>query len=445
MKKENVRSIALETLDAIEAKGAYSNLAIDSAIRSGRVRDQDLGLFTELVYGTLQHQITLDFYLSPFISGKKVDPWVHRLLRLSVFQMVYLDRVPDRAVIHEAVEIAKSRGHRGIGNFVNGILRSLQRKGVPSLESIDDPVKKLSIETSHPEWLVKRWVDQLGWKRAEAMCRENLKPPVQAARVNVWKANKEQVLDALRKEGYAVEEGIWPFSIRCKRGNLARSRLFREGDITIQDESAMLPAIALGPEEGETILDMCAAPGGKTTQIGEMMNNTGTIYALDLHPHKITLIEENCRRTGLSNIVTEQLDARKAGIRFAPESLDRILVDAPCSGFGVLKRKPEVKYIRKEKELKNLAELQLELLHAASGLLKKGGILVYSTCTVNQEENADVAELFLKTHGDFEPDESLSSRMPESLRSHVRKNEMELLPQDFGTDGFYIAAFRKKV
>lgn len=446
-KKNNVRKTALELLEAVEKNQSYSNLLLNDAIKKNELDPKDIGLLTELTYGTLQRRMSLDFFLEPFLKGKKkIDSWVSQLLRLTLYQMVYLDKIPDRAAIYEAVEIAKIRGHKGISGMVNGVLRNIQRQGLPSLENISDPIERLAIETSHPGWLVKRWVAQLGLEETKKMCELNLTAPLQTARVNMTKASREECIEKLIDEGFQVEaSSIIPESITCYRGNLANSNVFKEGFITIQDESSMLAAYALGVSKDELILDACAAPGGKSTHIAEKLENTGKVISLDLHEHKVKLIKSNAARLGLTNIETTVLDSRLVQGQFEAETFDRILLDAPCSGLGVMRRKPDMKYTKKETDIFQLANIQKNLLKAVSPLLKKGGILVYSTCTVDLEENQHVMKEFLLENKDFEGDLSIKERMPAAICPLISNFELQILPQHFGSDGFYIACLRKKV
>lgn len=446
-KKKNVRETALDLLEAVEKNQSYSNLLLNSAIKKNEIDQKDIGLLTELTYGTLQRKMSLDFFLQPFLKGnKKVESWVIQLLRLTLYQMVYLDKIPDRAAIYEAVEIAKSRGHKGISGMVNGVLRTIQRQGLPSFEQLTDPVERLAMETSHPEWLVKRWVEQLGFDKTKQMCELNLTAPLQTARINLSKVSREECLSILEEEGFHVEPSLAiPEAIKCLRGNLAISNAFQTGLLTIQDESSMVAAYALGALENETILDACAAPGGKTTHIAEKLQNSGQVVALDLHDHKVKLINDNATRLGLANIRTNAFDSRKAQEFFENESFDRILLDAPCSGLGVMRRKPDMKYTKREEDLFQLANVQKNLLKAVSPLLKKGGILVYSTCTVDKEENDYIVDSFLKDNKDFEGDLSLKERIPDAIRPFVNGFELQILPQHIGSDGFYIACLRKKV
>ncbi|RWR14082.1 16S rRNA (cytosine(967)-C(5))-methyltransferase RsmB [Siminovitchia fortis] len=439
--KKNVREAALDIIEAVERNRSYSNLLLNETIKKHQFTGADAALLTEISYGTIQRKMTLDYYLTPFVK-KKVEHWVRLLLRLSVYQMVYLDKIPDRAVIHEAVEIAKRRGHKGIAGLVNGVLRSVQRKGIPSLDEIKDPTVRLSIETSHPEWLVKRWIDQYGFDQAKNMCEENLLAPVQTARVNETLTNREHVIEQLKEEGIsAVPSPLLPFGIQAVEGNLARSKAYKEGLFTIQDESSMLVAYALELEPGQRVLDACAAPGGKTTHIAEMLDNTGKVIALDLHPHKVKLIMDQVKRLHLKNVEAKAMDSRKTEDVFEMESFDRVLVDAPCSGLGVLRRKPDIKYSKAEEDIYALKSVQMDILNETSKLVKKGGLLVFSTCTVDKEENEETAAHFLEHHPEFEPNRL---RMPEALPMKDNEYSLQIFPQDFGGDGFFISSFRKK-
>lgn len=450
MKQKNqlnsVRDVAVEILLQIEKNQAYSNLLLNTMIKKHKVNEKDIGLLTEIVYGTIQRRDTLDYFLANFIKkAKKLELWVKILLRISLYQLVYLDRVPDRAVLFEAVEIAKKRGHKGIASLVNGVLRSIQREGLPDLNEISNENERLAIRTSHPLWLVDKWVKQFGFSETEKMCEANLIPPSQTARVNQMKVGVNDLIEQLNANDIPVRRGdLSEDAIKGLKGNLALTEAFTEGNLTIQDESSMLVARALNPKPGEMILDACAAPGGKSTHIAERMQGSGVVHSLDLHEHKVKLIKQQADRLSLNNIQAEALDSRKASERFEPESFDRILVDAPCSGFGVLRRKPDIKYTKTNDDIERLAELQLEILQEVAPLLKKGGVLVYSTCTIDKEENSDVVEAFLANHHEFSRVESLNAYLPEKIRPYINKGEVQILPHYFGTDGFYIASLRKK-
>lgn len=444
-KQKNVREIALDLLETIAKNQSYSNLLLNKAINNNQLSSRDASLLTEIMYGTLQRQMTLDFYLQPFVH-RKLDGWVQQLLRLTIYQLVFLNKIPDHAAIYEAVELAKKRGHKGIANFVNGVLRSVQRGGVPSLESIKDPVERIAIETSHPRWLISRWIDQFGFERTKAMCEGNLVAPVQSARINEKKTTRESCMKLLEQEGFLVQESLLVSEgIRCLRGNLAHSTCFRDGLLTIQDESSMLVGYALGLRGDEQVLDACAAPGGKSTHIAEKLSETGRVVALDLHEHKVKLIQQHAERLGLTNITAQVMNSNEAPQHFPTASFDTILLDAPCSGLGVLRRKPDIKYAKQVVDLEKLHDVQLQLLLNVAPLLKKNGTLVYSTCTVNKQENEEIVAAFLAKNNAFEMDPHFSERMPQTVQPLIDNSTLQIFPQDFGTDGFFIACMRKKV
>ncbi|OCS91455.1 16S rRNA (cytosine(967)-C(5))-methyltransferase RsmB [Caryophanon latum] len=438
----NVRDAALTILLTVDKSQAYSNLLLNDTIEKYRITDaKDRGLLTELTYGTLQYKYTLDYYLEPFIRGN-IDLWVRWLLRLSLYQMHYLTRIPAHAAVNEAVEIAKRRGHKGIASMVNGILRNVLRDDVRNVDEIVDDVERLAIETSHPQWLVARWVEMYGYEQAGDMLRENNVPPLQTMRVNTTRVTVEEALQVLEREGVkARRSDVLPECIHLMSGTASRTSLFKKGFATIQDESSMLPATVLDPQPGERIYDMCAAPGGKTTHIAEKMNNEGKVLASDLHAKKLNLIDENVARLGLDIVEAIPLDGRKAADLLGEASFDRVLVDAPCSGLGVMRRKPDIKYTKREEDLANLQTIQLALLDNAVRILKPGGRLVYSTCTVDRTENEGTVQAFLAKHPQMEAEQMT---LPQSLMDKQQNGMLQVFPQDFGSDGFFVASFRKK-
>ncbi|MDY7223053.1 16S rRNA (cytosine(967)-C(5))-methyltransferase RsmB [Halalkalibacterium halodurans] len=448
MAAKSVREVALETLVQIEKSQAYSNLLLNQKIKQANLEPRDIGLLTELVYGTVQRQKTLDYYIASFVAkGKrKLEDWVRILLRLSVYQLVYLDKVPPHAIIHEAVNIAKKRGHKGISGLVNGVLRSMQRQGMPPFAAIEDKVKRLAVEYSYPEWLVKRWIDQYGEEETVSICEEMLLPPKVTARVNVRKRTVEEALERLEHEGVQAKNGVLSDdAIVVDKGTITSTRLFQDGELTIQDESSMLVARAVAPRPGERILDACAAPGGKSTHMAERMDGEGTIVSLDMHRHKVKLIEEQAKRLGLDNIKAQTLDARKAREVFADEPFDRILVDAPCSGLGVIRRKPDIKWTKREADMKAIRNVQLDILSSVANLVKPGGLLIYSTCTIDQLENEQVIAEFMEAHGEFSIDDTVLDRLPAAVQAtcNIRGGMVTILPHHFGTDGFFITCLKK--
>jgi len=442
-----LRNTMLDLLLRIEQGSGYSHLLIDHEIKKKQLSEKDKGLLTEVVYGTIQRKLTLDYYLNNFIkTNKKQKPWVQMLLRMSIYQMVFLDKVPAHAVIHEAVEITKQRGHKGVASFVNGVLRNVQRQGVPETSSIKDPIKRLSIETSHPEWMIKKWIEDYGLKTTKDMCRENMERKQVSVRIQPLKISREAAVKQLNVEGFDVEpSSISKQGLIIKKGNIVNSRLFQEGYLTIQDQSSMLVGEMLDARPGMSVLDACSAPGGKTTHLAEKMENKGVVKAHDLHKKKINLVNEKSSQLSLSIIDASQADARVLNTVYDQESFDRILIDAPCSGLGVLKGKPDIKFTKQADDIYQLAKIQLDILKSVAPLLKIGGLLIYSTCTVNHEENESVIQSFLKQHPNYEVDKAFFDTLPDNLKNSLGETEngLQLFPQTLQTDGFFLTRLRK--
>src|SRR5699024_574568 len=295
MTNKQIRDVILDLLIRIEQQKSYSHLLIDQEIKAQSLSSKDERFLTEIVYGTMQRKITLDYYLEPFLNTrKKLAAWVRMLLRMSVYQMVYLDKVPDHAVIHEAVEIAKKRGHKGIASLVNGVLRNVQRKGLrnPATE-ITHTSKRISVETSHPEWLVRRWLKMYGKDVTEEMCRASLKQKPMAVRIQPLRITREAAKQELLKNGFEGKDSLFSDQgIVIQKGNILQSPLVSSGMVSIQDQSSMLATEMLAVQPGMRIPDACSAPGGKTTHIAEKMQNKGVIRAHDLHAKKVQLVDK---------------------------------------------------------------------------------------------------------------------------------------------------------
>ncbi|SIS62312.1 16S rRNA (cytosine967-C5)-methyltransferase [Salimicrobium salexigens] len=441
-----VRESALYLLTRVGEEGGFSHVLVNREIENGQFSSQDAGLLTELVYGTLQHRDLLDYWLEPFMKKqKKITPWVKWLLYMSVYQMEMLDRIPDHAVLNEAVSISKRKGHKGTASFTNAVLRSVQREGVRSADEIEDSAERLAIRTSHPYWLVNRWIDQYGYETTESMCMTNQLRMPESIRVQPLLLSRAEAVTELERDGFEVEESRFSSQgIIVHEGNIIKHRLFREGLVTIQDQSSMLVAELMNPEPGQTVLDACAAPGGKTTHISEKMKNEGTVYAYDLHKKKAGLIREKANILRLTNIHAENYDARKLQDKHNNETFDHVLVDAPCSGFGVIRSKPDIKYSKKEEDIYRLREVQDHILDHVVPLLKENGLLVYSTCTVDRHENDEAVRDFLKRHPAFET-EDFGDKVPEDLQHRVvSRVGLQIFPQDADSDGFFVTLLRKK-
>ncbi|MBP1043434.1 16S rRNA (cytosine(967)-C(5))-methyltransferase RsmB [Vagococcus sp. BWB3-3] len=442
--KRSTRYVAMALLTKVETQQAYSNLLVNQAMMEAGLNEKDGRLLTEIVYGTISRKLTLEFYLAPFIAGaKKVEPWVRQLLLLSVYQLEYLDRVPAHAIVDEAVEIAKARGNVGTGKFVNGVLRSFQRQGAAKFETIKDPVERLGTEISMPRWLTEKLIDLVGLAEARELGLSLFEPSKVSARVNTALIEREVAIDKLAEEGIEVVlSELSPFGIVGAKGFLAGSTLFKEGQLTIQDESSMLVAPAMQIEPQHQVLDACAAPGGKTTHMATYVDEAqgGRVTALDIHAHKVKLIEENAMRLHVAErIIPQVLDARKVGEEFPDDFFDRILADVPCSGLGLLRRKPDIKYSKKAEDFINLPRIQLEILESLATKVKQYGIITYSTCTIAREENQDVIAAFLAKHDNFECIEVVGS---EKLQVST-ENMVTIYPHQYQTDGFFICCLRR--
>ena len=441
----NARAVALKVIQDVTVRGAYANIALTKELAKQReLSGPDRRLVTELVYGTLKAQGMLDWALSHFLNRplSKLTPVIRDILRMGVYQLLFLDRIPPSAACNEAVELAKRNGHIGVARFVNGVLRSLLRQPekIAYPDAADDAAGYLSLRHLHPRWLVERWLAQLGFEATEALCRFNNQPPPLSIRTNLQRISREALQARLAEEGVRCEpsllapEGL----LLLEAPPLLSLASFREGLYQVQDESSMLVAHVVAPQPGETIIDACAAPGGKTTHLAERMQNKGTIWACDVHAHKMDLLQDNADRLGLQVIHPRCLDARDIGKTW-PAQADRRLVDAPWSGLGVLRRRADARWRKEISQIEELTILQREILEGAAPALKVGGILVYSTCTVEPAENRQTIEWFLARHPEFELEDA------GSLLPVPRQGEpmVQLWPHIDGTDGFFLCRLRK--
>ncbi len=447
MTKFVLRETALHLLTRIGEQGGYSHVLLDQEIKKNNLSRKDGGLLTEIVYGTLQKRDLIQYYIEPYIAKqKKMKPWLKWLLYMSVYQMRFLERVPDHAVIHEAVEISKKRGHKGVASLTNGVLRNVQRNGVHNPAEISDPLERLSVQTSHPKWLVERWSKQYGLETTTKMCEANMHHLPMSVRVQPLRISREEAIDQLESDGYQVKSSVLSSQgLIITEGQILHHPLFLEGKLSIQDQSSMLVAEMMDLKPDYTVLDACSAPGGKTTHIAEKMKDQGRVMAYDLHGKKAKLVKEKAAQLQLSSITAQQADSRNLQDKHPEASFDRILLDAPCSGLGVLRGKPDIKYHKKEEDIFSLRSIQDELLHEVSALLKPGGKMVYSTCTVDRHENEEAVKHFLTQHPDFQVDPSFPEELPEPLQKSQGLNEygLQLFPHQWDTDGFFLTRLVK--
>ena len=422
------RKTAYLTLLSIEKNDAFSNLELNQQIRESH--PDSPAFVRELVYGVLRNKLYLDHLLLQLIPRglKGQRRRTMTLLRMGLYQIIFMESVPDYAAVSETVKLAR-RYLTGRDGFINGVLRGYLRKQ-DQLQLPDrkkELVRFLSVRYSYDEWIVRLWLDQYGEEKAEELLAAGNETPPLSIRVNRLKTDTESLQASLTKKGYQVFPGsLSERALFVKGSNLLDTPEYHQGLFSIQDESSILAADSLGAEKGETIFDICAAPGGKTLALAEMMGDQGTIRAFDLYEHKLALLEEEAKRLGITIVQIRVNDGTKQ-IEELREKADRVMVDAPCSGLGVVRRKPEIKYRVQEDGGRELAALQLKLLQTSSGYVRKGGILQYSTCTINQRENAGVVTGFLKRNQDFE---LISSR--------------QLLTGKDETDGFFICKMRRR-
>lgn len=441
------REVALRALVRVERDRSFLNLVLPVLLRP--LSPREAALASRIAAGTVQRLNTLDWALQHHLqrSLSSLTPWVRNILRSGAYQILYLERIPAAAAVDEAVRLAYRFGHRGVAGLVNASLRSLARFAptLPWPDREKEPVNFLSLKHSHPVWMVKRWLERYGVAETEALCTANNSTAPLSIRPNRLRLDRQGLLDQLNAMGVrALPSPLVKAAVRLPgRVNPAALACFQDGYCTVQGESAMLVAPALGPRPGETVVDLCSAPGGKTTHLAELMEDRGRILAIDFNPKRLRLVEQAARRLGLHCITTIAGDGR------APASLklpvpDRILVDAPCSGLGVIRRRPDLKWRRRPEDIPVMQCLQLELLRAAAGLLAPGGILVYSVCSNETEETRAVAEIITRTEPSLEPEAIPSLLLRPELSSPERlAGRLDLYPHRHGMDGFFIARWRK--
>jgi|LSQX01.1.fsa_nt_gb 16S rRNA (cytosine967-C5)-methyltransferase len=438
------RRIAVKVLESAERRKSYVNLALNSRL-TGDITKEDRARITDLVYGTSRYLGTIDRHLTPHCKRDLQDlpgP-IRAILRLALYEILYTQTPPPVAV-DQAVELAKLYGHRGTASLVNGVLRSFLRKGsepVPSLA--EDPAEHIAITYSHPQWLVERWVARFGADFTASLCQANNEPAPTTIRVNTLITTRQQLASDLAERAIeALPTTLSPHGLSIKGfDRLADLDLFIQGHFTVQDESSMLVAPALEAKPGDFVVDLCSGPGGKTTHLAALMEDRGRILALDIHPHKLTLVQQTCKRLGIQCVETLHGDARDL-LTKVPElagQVQRVLIDAPCSGLGVLRRRPDARWRKNPAEPAALAKLQRQLLAVGMKLLARGGRLVYSTCSFEREETlANVA--WLLENFPLRP-VNLAGLINVEPAVEGLPGTLTLFPHIHGTDGFFLAAF----
>lgn len=430
----NIKARVISLIKEVE-NGKFSNIALNEYFKENNLSKKERGFITELFYGVIRNKIFLDYEIDKRTTTIKKD-WIRNILRISMYQISFMNS-DDKGVIWEATELAKKKFSVPVGKFINGVLRSYQREWQEDVKELKESGKNY-IYLSYPEWFYNKLVSEYGEEEGELFLQSLKKIPYISFRVNRLKYSceefekllEEKKIDIIKKVDsvYYVDSGI-----------LLYSDEFRDGKIIVQDASSYLSARNLNPKPDESVLDTCSAPGGKTAVLGELMENRGELLALDIYPHKLKLIEENCHKCGVDIVRTVKMDARK--LKEQGKKFDKILVDAPCSGYGVLRKKPEAIYNKNSENVEELAKLQFEILESASQVLKDNGELVYSTCTILKEENGENIKKFLEKYPNFE---TVELYIPENVNGNY--DNVGGFTVDYKEDildGFYIVKLKK--
>ncbi len=436
----NSREIVLDILMEILEKGNLSHLVLKQALEKYQyLEKQDRAFITRITEGTLEYLIQIDAVINRYSKVKvnKLKPVIRTLLRMSVYQILYMERVPDSAVCNEAVKLAKKRKFQGLTGFVNGVLRSISRE--KEQITFTSPVERFSI----PQWMYSMWEKEYGAETAETIAASFLEDKPLTVRCNVSRASVEEIVSSLESQGIKAEKSPLSETMLSIYGYdyLDTVEVFAEGLITVQDTSSSLVGMVAAPQERNFVLDVCSAPGGKSMHAADLLKGTGLVESRDLTEYKIMLVEENIARCGFSNMQTKVWDATVFDEEMEGKA-DIVLADLPCSGLGIIGKKPDIKMRLREEELDSLAKLQREILSVVSRYVKPGGKLIYSTCTINRKENEENAAWILENLP-FKKKE-IASVLPEVLKKDCVENQIQLLPGVHPCDGFFIAAFERK-
>lgn len=441
--KINAREIIFNILYEVDEKGAFSNVSINRNLED-TIEKKDESFVREIVYGVLENRLYLDYIIKDFskIRFNKISVKVRNILRMGIYQIIFMDKVPDSAACNEAVNLAKKITHKGTHGFINGILRSVirNRSNIKFPDKNKTPIDYLSVKYSNPMWLTKRWIDGFGYEFTESLLECNNKKPLLNIRVNTLKVTRDELVLLLKSKDLNVEKTIYSDDgiVIYNPFRITETEEFKNGFFTIQDESSMLVGDIMNPVEGSLVIDLCSAPGGKCTHLAQKMKNKGKIISRDIYDHKIKLIDQNAKRLGINIIETQKFDASILDESLL-EKADYCLVDAPCSGFGIIRRKPEIKWTKNEDDLTKINDIQYKILLNASRYIKKNGTLIYSTCTIEKNENINIIKKFLKHNKDFELSSINNTKLPNSENGYI-----ELYPNIHNTDGFFIAKLIKK-
>ena len=435
---KSARQTAFEILQKIQRDNSYSNLLLDDVFDKTSLETNDRAFACALIYGVTERLLTLDYNLSRYLSQplKKLKPQVLTILRLGTYQLLFMDKIPSSAAINESVKLTKSNQAAFASGLVNAVLHKIDKNGLCLPEC--NSKNYLSIKYSCPQWLCDLWIDSYGHENAVKLLESSLGSVDSVVRVNSLITDNNTFIEKMSDEGYTAEKSdLISEACTVKGGAIHKSNCYKDGMFHVQDLASQLCCMALEPKSGDTVLDICSAPGGKSFTIAEMMKNCGKIYAMDIYPHRLELINKSAERLGITIIETKVND----GTVFNPEIpfADKVLCDVPCSGLGVIRKKPEIKY-KKMAEVDKLPDLQYSILCVSAKYLKSGGRLIYSTCSLNPNENEKIVEKFLSEHKNFESVKVL----PELERYGKSTDYISLMPHIHNSDGFFISAFSKK-
>lgn len=433
------RAEAFEILLKIHKDKAYSNLALDASLKGGEFSSVEKAFISALVYGVTERTITLDYQLEKYLSQplKKLKPQVLIILRMGAYQLLFMDKVPVSAAVNESVKLTKSCGCAFASGLVNAVLRKVSQNGLV-LPDKSDEIKRCSVEYSCPEWILTMWKKNYGRENALKIAENSVGAAETVLRVNTLRTDCESLVEKLADEGVEVQKGITDNSLVLKKsGSLRELQSYKDGLFHVQDIASQLCCKALGAKKGERILDICSAPGGKAFTTAEYMENSGEIIACDIYDSRLRLIDSGASRLGIDIIKTAVNDASVFNDRLG--EFDRIICDVPCSGLGVIRRKPEIR-LKNASEVDKLPEIQYSILCIAVQYLKKGGLLIYSTCSLNIEENENIFYRFLKNNPDYE----VVRVLPEIERFGSDDDTLTLMPHIHSSDGFFISALRRR-
>lgn len=448
---EEPRRAALEIIAAVTQKGAYANLALEKGLRSVNLATEDKHLVTEIVNGTIRMLKHLDWVLNLFVKRPMVkqNPWLRDILRMTLYQILFMDKIPEYAAVDSAVNLTRIKVGGQLPKVCNGVLRNvLRNRNQVTFPSREHPIDYLSIYYSHPEWMVEKWLTEFGFEATERMLKHNNRPTGLTLRCNFLKGSREELIDILRRQKIECSSDEYiPWSIRVDSmaAGIHEIDAFKSGWFYIQDGSSMLAAPILAPQPGELVYDLCSGIGGKSTHLAEFMHNQGQIKAVEIYEQKLQLLNYNCRRLGIT--IVESLLKDISTIEEDLPRAQRVLLDAPCSGLGVLSRRADLRWHKNPEEIKELVNLQNLLLAKASQLVDKNGRLVYTTCTINTAENQQVVNEFLKKNPEFcleNMKENLSFfPLDQDDRNQAETGMLTLLPGKYLTDGMFYASMRR--